>query len=704
MLTDIPATTAVDRVRRVVDLLRERGIDLSGAFESWNSNRPEPRTDHAASRAAADAVSLPFLGESGKLESGQVPKPVVIDGVNPPWLLRRVFDATSHAPDGYAPRLFVVQRDPVEFLEGVSRLDMDDILSSPRVVLAVGEDAAEQLMKRFVADIDLALPGFVIAPPGGVSKVSPTPVIERALAMQEQLHYSLKAQTVSVYSVRDRAWWAHRYAEACAPNSTKPLRILLPISRYSTFVRHSSNDLAQALRDLGHEARVLMEPDDSSKLASPAYLRQFAEWQPDLVILINYTRQHMGQAVIPGVPVVCWIQDAMPQLFSPQVGAAQSDLDFVAGYLPPELFDRFGYRRTNTLNSPVVVSERKFHNAPADATLLREHECEVAYVSHQSEPPESFLARVLATSKPGTPPYRAVELAVPQLEAAIAKAMTARISNLVDDAALGALRAATGADPDPRVVAVFKHQFCAPYAERRFRHETLLWTAEIARKRGWRFKLYGNGWNRHPSLAEFAAGPLEHGEALRASYQAAAVHLHMSTYSVVHQRVMECAMSGGMPACRLQRREIESVCHRLLEDAIGEHAPGAISPNGYEYYWVRDCPSLAKRAAFEKYFGIEPKLSYPVSAAHVRQVKSRSRPLSLFQADLLLGDLRERAFHDSSSLEKLLERSIESRSWRQEVSGSIAKRVREVMTYQAFSRRLLGMLGARLAGETVSDW
>src|SRR6185295_13062943 len=83
------------------------------------------------------------------------------------------------------------------------------------------------------------------------------------------------------------------------------------------------------------------------------------------------------------------------------------------------------------------------------------------------------------------------------------------------------------------------------------RHQTVAWAAELARERGWRLRLYGRGWAEVPELAEFARPEVSHGEALRACYRATAAHLHVSIYTLAHQRVMECALSGGLPLSRL---------------------------------------------------------------------------------------------------------------------------------------------------------
>ena len=84
----------------------------------------------------------------------------------------------------------------------------------------------------------------------------------------------------------------------------------------------------------------------------------------------------------------------MWQQFDAEIGAAQTEMDFLAGHLFPELFDRFGYPRRNALMSRLIVSPRKFHDGPVDPALLERHACEIAYVGHQSETPEAQLERL----------------------------------------------------------------------------------------------------------------------------------------------------------------------------------------------------------------------------------------------------------------------------------------------------------------------
>ena len=67
------------------------------------------------------------------------------------------------------------------------------------------------------------------------------------------------------------------------------------------------------------------------------YLRAFAEFEPDLVVLINYTREQMKGSIPEGVPFVTWVQDAMPHLFDARLGAAQEAIRTFLDEAPNDL-------------------------------------------------------------------------------------------------------------------------------------------------------------------------------------------------------------------------------------------------------------------------------------------------------------------------------------------------------------------------------
>src|SRR5439155_11417394 len=94
------------------------------------------------------------------------------------------------------------------------------------------------------------------------------------------------------------------------------------------------------------------------------------EFRPDLVVLINHTRADVGGVFPQSLPVVSWVQDAMPHLFRDTSGCAIGPIDMVVGHLHADFLARCGYPRDRLLYSPVVASADKLHEGAIDRELL----------------------------------------------------------------------------------------------------------------------------------------------------------------------------------------------------------------------------------------------------------------------------------------------------------------------------------------------
>lgn len=660
-------------------------------------------------RAAADRAPLPFLTSAGGIDPVKPPRPIVLEGINPPWLFERICRATPRMPDGYQPRIIVVQQDLDEFLEGLSRQPMAELLGEERISFVVGENAGARLAGLLNDMLDVSLPDCYVQTPGlrrAVREPAVPEIIRSARDAQQREHASLLTKVQRKYAERDAVFWRCRFE-----SSGTGLRVLLPISRYSTFVRHSAADLAESLRALGHEARILTEPDDFSKLASPAYLRAFAEFEPDLVVLINYTRAHMGAAIPQGVPFVCWIQDRMAHLFHESPGRAQGELDFLFGHLHPELFSLWGYPACRSRLAFVPASARTFHDGPVDPALRRQFECEIAYVSHQSETPEAAHARLREM-------FRTQPALLPAADALFARlARIARGEERFDpektrwaELVENALSEQGIRDPDPRLVNTILGNFVQPIAERLHRHTALAWAAEIARRRGWRFHIHGRGWEVHPALREFARPPLEHDEQLRAAYQSARCHLHIALSTNAHQRVAECALSGG-----LVLRRGPTPDHHLVKYAFRRHLVETVEPASREPDGIRrwilepaaaDCPSreLAQRylaylnfmrgraglAAIER---IELALNDEARAALL--ARPPCDPMTF--PDLAFPCAAETLFHDPVELERMIERAVTDDDWRAMAAGAQHDVAAAHWTYDLAASRIVDLVRSGLS-------
>lgn len=733
----VPAHVLEATLRANLDALACRGVDLHSLFLDWNRRLASIAVFRASNgnivwrkksiddtlapwlcledrRTPVEQARLPFLDEAGRLDPSNPPKPVVVEGLDPPWLALRVHGLLARMADGYEPHIVLVQRDPMELLDGLCLTDLRDVLADQRVDVFAGHDAAERVEARFLDRLHLTLPAHLLRAVGLRTPVDPPleRVFQSLHERQQRTHERLAARSTVAYEGRDRAWWANRYAQA-ASGDGPPLRVLLPISRYSTFVRHSAEDLAAALGAHGCEARVLSEPDSHSKLASVAYLREFAEWQPDLVVLINYARCHLGSAVPAAVPFVCWIQDRMPHLARPEVGAAQGPLDFLAGYLQPDLFSLFGFPAERSAYWPVPASSRKFHGGPVDPHLEREHVCEIAYVSHQSEPPERALERLLAPFRTQPQVERAFWLVYDTLLRSLDADGPATLRAELD---LPAIYEQAGIrNPDPRMTSAFVGFGLIPLAERIYRHATLRWAARIAQRRGWRLHLYGRGWERHPTLAQFARGELAHDEALRTVYRTARAHLHASVTTNAHQRVAECALSGGLMLRRGPSPDYEPVRQHLHRLVFERFEPTERRENGD---WVYEIPLPTGAAVtdwqspdpvrFRRMKHAAPPAPGPDGTATIAwRVPREWREVAFARLpridpgqfpDYAFPDAPDTLFRTPEELESMLARAIDDPAWRERTIAGHRRIALERMTSDTIAERLLSLVRSGLAG------
>jgi hypothetical protein len=469
--------------------------------------------------------------------------------------------------------------------------------------------------------------------------------------------------------------------------------VLIPTTRYSTFLQHSSRDLAAAVRAAGFRAEIVIEPDDQSQFTALGYLRAVRDLKPDLIVLINYTRPFLGEWVPRNLPFVCWIQDAMPHQFRPNTGAEQGAFDFLVGHVHPELFTRFGFERERTFSMPVVASEAKFHAGPVEPSLRKRFECEVAFVSHHSETPEAMHQRLLSEAGWDQLSVRILERLRPDVERIAREPLAGDQVSRLEAATREAIHTETGAEPRPQAVTLINRQYCVPLAERMLRHETLHWAADIAERRGWRLRLFGRGWEKHERFAASAGDLVEHGEELRACYHSAAVHLHVSVTTLVHQRVMECALSGGLPVARLTSNALDTVLQTRKRDVWTRHTPALFNQATEEHgFVVADTPELISLMALRQRLGIEAEPVYWSKQMDLDRVRKYGIVPEERRPDWVFGDLSQTTFRTPDELEAVIAHAIENPAWRRGVSDMIASRVRERLTHGAFLGKVIELV------------
>lgn len=610
-------------------------------------------------------------------------------------VVRRVLAMVPPAPDGQAAPIYVLDRD--------GRLPLDSDWGG-RVRLFQGPEADAAFLASRRSRIECALPECVATVLDGDAPLRAEIASGLRVLASEQaaLAGDLSRELADRAARRGVDWWRDRFA-AIVDGSAGRLagKVLVITSRYSTFIRHSAEDLVASLRRLGHEAILLMEPQDGETCTSIAYLQAIASIDPDLIVQINFPRWMMGPAVPPGWPHVCWVQDAMPHLF--QAANAATPLDFVIGHVYREAMLRAGYSSERMLEHPVCVSESKFHRAAARPNLR--FDCDVAYVSHRSETPEAFVSRFLRESGLPAHAHPAVHAARHEVDAVISR-WAAGPAAIELPGVAASLARSLGRGGDPKASDLLLYRFVRPYAEQLLRHETLDWAAEICRAGGLKLRLFGKGWEEHPTLREFASGPLEHGDDLRQCYQLAAAHLHASIEGCGHQRIAECAMSGGVPLCRRSWADFfynDWIASREFVLA-GHPADVYLSPSRWPAHFVANHVELLQLVRNRDRMGPNPAgwdhtyLQGLYAQVENSKCKPHDAPVPPRNARTLavFGDPFEATFCSRADLEDRIMKAAERGSWREQMSEGTARRATECVGAARFASRMLDFVSAGL--------
>jgi hypothetical protein len=654
--------------------------------------------------------------------SGGVPG-YVLEGLDPPFIFQRVYEQTPGTPEGYSPRITILQVDELEFLNGLATLDLTKELADERVRVYVGKERVQAWVNELeiaaARGLRIAAPSISLATLGTRVNPAPETIIRRIGLQQARRFQELSVDVARLYAPRTH----NDIAMALAKPSG--VRVLIPTCRYSTFIQHSAADLARAFESMGHVARVLIEPDAHSHLTSVAFLNEMESFKPDLVIQINYTRHNLGNLAPEGLAWVTWVQDAMPHLFDKNVGSRQGRTDFLAGNLRDTLFQFFEYPRSRAMAAPMVASEHKFHDATISQSQRERFACDLALVSHHSQTPE-LMHRAKVHEARATPwLVRAIEELFPRLHAVVHAPVRRRpigegpgltgtlgplmrtVENLCREVLEG-----VGAPTDEKAVTQLGALYAHPMLDRMLRHQTLEWAAELAQTNGWSLKLFGRGWENHPTLSPYAQGEIAHGEDLRACYQAARAHLHVSAHSIVHQRVFECALSGGVPLCRLQGDDLLTLQFQAVAQAVIAGVeptcsePYEVLEFGYGYvgFDVDAHTSLREFGDLLRDCGLPHQPWLWLNQVH----HERLRRLKRFAGDdfpfaKLLGDPSHLLFIDRQMLEARARPCIEDDAHRSRLRESLLSFSRPWVTYTGFAKHILSFLSQSLVTEHAGE-
>ena len=643
---------------------------------------------------------------------------VVIAGLDRPEMINEVLDTYPVGPTGFSVRLFILEPDQATAQAAIAS---GQVTESSRVRIYSGEHCVTAFLEDCSNRPDCIPPRHLIA--SGQARIS---TAQAAAAGLNELTKAYEAETLELGNRLEERWadrgfshWQSRFAQIRAGEKA---RVLVITSRFSTFIRHTAQDLVHSFTTLGHDARTLMEPDTHTPVCPTLSLRAIDDFDPDFIVVINYPRSMRAEMFPDGWAHVCWVQDAMQHLFTNSSKPTQ--MDFVAGHIFHDTSMVAGYPAESLLPFPVPISETKFHPGPTDETHREQFACDIAYVSHQSETADSFHNRIISQFPAGQ--HADFVRCRAELET-IADSWHAGSQHDEINQSLETLIRGLGKSEQPNIRSILLTQYINPIIERLLRHETLEWAAKIAEKHGLTLKIFGNGWDAHPSLSQYAHGSVEHGDDLRNSYQNAGVHLHVSMSGIGHQRVFECMLSGGLALSRRSWNELHIQDWIQINEFIDRKLPHDASILGWNepVYAIENHPQLRDAMEYRsrlippptgwdhQYFeriyaefgtdNVHPIKEVPLTVyTHIQtdpnfNYYKAPLPSKALRPVEILGDPLELTFSTKQDLEDRILHAINDRAWRSQISNEVAQRARDQISMDQFATSLLDLVANKLS-------
>ena len=440
-----------------------------------------------------------------------------------------------------APRLFLGMTRILYLFEKDARLlrnffrltDLSAALREKQLVVFGGAGWAQSVQRAFSSH-RLPIPSVIIG--------DRTPYLPECEDLKRHLEAEpgVKARVLEYHAseaFRDRL-------EEVAAGRRLP-RVLFLACRWTTVLQHVCADFRRGFEELGSKCETVIEESNVEALGIGCYHEALERLKPDLVFSVSHARPSYGFVPRP-LPVVCFYMDRCPPIL---------DLKRLDGLVEPAdmffcIFDRFvaylhekGVSPGQLVRMATPADERVYRPLAPGSPLLARYASQVSWVKHGGPDPDRKLkeflgGKIAATGEPFETEARRV------LEAVHRKVHADRDRFFHDEE----VQELAAAELSPSAPAEWKDRLRAlttSYKDLVYGLSYRQFLLEPLAASGIDLKLFGTGWNQHPTFFRFSGGPVARGEHLNAVYNASAINLNIHPMGGMHQRLAEGALAGG---------------------------------------------------------------------------------------------------------------------------------------------------------------
>jgi len=207
----------------------------------------------------------------------------------------------------------------------------------------------------------------------------------------------------------------------------------------------------------------------------------------------------------------------------------------------------------------------RYQPQPASPDDIEQFGADISYISHASAVPSEFRSTLRAKWTGGAADF--LPLLDGCLEEVTQSAQQSKSLEFLDLKNLAERVAASLKLPLPPNVLSALMTDMRLLADRIFRHQTLEWVSAWCQSHGKRLRIWGNGWNQHPTLSKWASGAALPGAQVHTVYRASTINLQIIETGILHSRLLDGWAAGGFflirQAHRPQDEDRIQTCYKI---------------------------------------------------------------------------------------------------------------------------------------------
>lgn len=574
----------------------------------------------------------------------------------------------------------VVEPDVARLAASLWRTDLAAAFDDARFAWYVGPGWADAIVDDLLARPTKMLPGAACW--GGEPRDALRDAFPTIESRVTKARGALRAEIDAYYAGVSDADFVALFSE----NPPRRPRVLMVTSEFTSVLKYSTADSADAMRQLGWDVEVMLEAERWHAIGPSSIEAHIHAFRPDLLFQIDHLRYEWRGAIPDRLPFVCWVQDHLINLTSPVAGPTVGERDFVLTGAVYKYVERHGYPRRQCVDMAKVSRE------PVVPVSWDEDGEDLLYVSNCAPSAASIL---FETSQ------RLGEIADARIQS-IYRAAAEQMTRLY--AAGGAVRL----DGEIRdivrrcagdgVLNAEGEQWLVDLLIQRlnnalYRHQALEWAGQICDERGLKLGIYGSAWDKHPTLAKYARGNVEYGAALEELTRRSKILLQLEPYACfTHQRMLDALLAGGFTLIR--SHPINTLAIRF-RDFLAKNAPASADTIAD----VRAAVAPAAAAQFESL--VAEMRRFDATSDVVNIIRGWHRGGILGDEVHALPAIDAIEFDSREQLAARVDRFINDRAARRTVAGAQRAAVQQRLTYKAAlgraMRRVHGLLADSLA-------